>query len=544
MGLTMAWSDVMIDLVHTSIFQAAQRHPDAVALRYRHHSLHYADLAAQVQSTAAGLLACGIGAAERVAVYLDKRIETVLALFGAACAGASFVPVNPLLKPPQVAHILDDCHVRILVTSAERLSTLEQVLVHCTNLKSIIIVDAAPASLATLVAQSSWLQPYDLLSWDMLQQAATVMKPHRRIDSDMAAILYTSGSTGRPKGVVLSHRNMVAGAQSVVSYLNNEVNDRLLAVLPLSFDYGLSQLTTAFQSGASVVLMNYLFARDIVTTVVAEQITGLAAVPPLWQQLVQQKWPQDCSLRYVTNSGGAMPRPVLEQLRAALPTTQVYLMYGLTEAFRSTYLPPEQLDRRPESIGRAIPNAQVSVVHPDGTQCLPGEIGELVHRCALVAQGYWNDAEKTAERFKPAPGRDKHLMLPELAVWSGDMARIDDEGFIYFHGRKDDMIKVSGYRVSPHEIEEVVYATGLVQEAVAIGVPHPKTGQAIVLVVPESVNLIAQQLIRACQPHLPAYMMPAQVMQWEGDLPRTPNGKFDRKLLQQTLANTFLDSNP
>jgi len=526
----------MIDLIHESIFAMAQAQPEAVALRYRGSALDYATLATRVETTAAALLACGIDAGQRVAVYLEKRFETVQSLFGAAAAGAAFVPLNPLLKPAQVAHILKDCNVRILMTSADRLSTLEQVLLQCPDLHTVVVTDTLVPAAAALPTVAS---AYRVLSWELFLQMAAAGRWHRRIDNDMAAILYTSGSTGLPKGVVLSHRNLVAGAQSVTRYLHNGPADRLLAVLPLSFDYGLSQLTTAFLSGASVVLMNYLFARDIVTTVAAEHITALAAVPPLWRQLAQQQWPEHCSLRYLTNSGGAMPRPVLDQLRRVLPSAQVYLMYGLTEAFRSTYLPPAELDRRPDSIGIAIPNAEVMVVRPDGSLCAPGEVGELVHRGALVAQGYWNDPQKTAERFRPAPGRDPQLTVAEPAVWSGDAARVDEAGFIYFVGREDDMIKVSGYRVSPHEVEEVVYATGLVEEAVAIGVSHPQLDQAIVVVTPHTDGFSAQQLVRACQPHLPSYMLPAAVHQWDGNLPRTPNGKIDRKLLQQSLANFF-----
>jgi acyl-CoA ligase (AMP-forming) (exosortase A-associated) len=337
---------------------------------------------------------------------------------------------------------------------------------------------------------------------------------------------------------VLSHRNLVAGATSVVSYLHNSARDRILAALPLSFDYGLSQLTTAFLSGATAVLMNYLLPRDIIDLVGREHITGLAGVPPLWTQLAQQNWSDAHSLRYITNSGGALQRPTLDKMRGILPKTQIYLMYGLTEAFRSTFLPPSQLDKRPDSIGRAIPNAEVMVVRADGSLCEPNEPGELVHRGALVSLGYWNDPVKTAERFRPLPGYNQALPFPEIAVWSGDTVRADEEGFLYFLGRNDEQIKVSGYRVSPHEIEEVVYATGLVTEAVAIGVPHPQFGQAIIVVVPQGDGLSAQVLIKECQHQLPAYMVPAHIEICE-NLPRNANGKIDRKLLQQSLAAFF-----
>jgi acyl-CoA synthetase (AMP-forming)/AMP-acid ligase II len=325
----------------------------------------------------------------------------------------------------------------------------------------------------------------------------------------------------------------------VASYLELTPRDRVLSVLPLSFDYGLSQLTTAFLAGATAVLMNYLFPRDIVKAVQDERITGLAAVPPLWIQLAALPWPDDCPLRYLTNSGGAMPRATVDALRRVLPDAQLFLMYGLTEAFRSTYLPPSELARRPDSIGRAIPNAQVMVVRPDGTPCAPGEPGELVHRGALVSLGYWNDPAKTAERFRPAPGQDPALPLTEMAVWSGDTVRMDEEGYLYFIGRSDDMIKVSGYRVSPTEVEEAVHATGLALEAAAFGVPHPALGQAIVLLAVLRDGVTPADLLKECQRRLPAWMVPAHVAPHDGQFPRNPNGKIDRNLLRQSYSTMF-----
>jgi acyl-CoA ligase (AMP-forming) (exosortase A-associated) len=375
--------------------------------------------------------------------------------------------------------------------------------------------------------------------WDDLL-AAPPRGGHRVIDTDMAAILYTSGSTGRPKGVVLSHRNMVAGAKSVASYLGNGPHDTLLAALPLSFDAGFSQLTTAFYSGARVVLLNYLLPRDVLRAIERERVTGLTAVPPLYIQLAQLEWPAAIgdSLRYFANTGGRMPRETLEQLRRRVPKAQPFLMYGLTEAFRSTYLPPEEVDRRPDSIGKAIPNAEILVLREDGTECGPDEPGELVHRGALVGQGYWGDAEKTAERYRPLPpgvgGREAGLQLPEIAVFSGDTVRRDAEGFLYFVGRRDEMIKTSGYRVSPTEVEEVLYATQLVGECVAFGVDHPMLGQAIQVVAtaPDgSDGVDVDALLAACRQRMPVYMVPAGVQTLPGPLPRNPNGKIDRKLL-------------
>jgi len=524
----------MTDLLSQLPLKSASRDPSRIALRHKGTTTNYGRLATAIEQFADALMALGLARHDRVGIYLPKQEETVVAFFGAAAAGCVFVPINPALKPPQVAYILRDCNVRVLITSTERLKSLGDVLGECSDLVCVACVDPPPAPEAAAARPVHAF--HELLS------AAGKRSRHRVVDTDMAAIFYTSGSTGKPKGVVLSHRNMVTGAESVAEYLSNVADDRLMAVLPFSFDYGFSQLSTAFLVGASVILIDHLFARDVATIAAREQATGLAAVPPLWLQLAELKWPVEAqrSLRYFTNSGGAMPVATLKKLRAALPTTQPFLMYGLTEAFRSTYLPPSEVDRRPESMGKAIPNVEVLVVRPDGSACAPNEPGELVHRGSLVSLGYWNDPAKTAERFKPLPPRADGLVLQEIAVWSGDTVRQDEEGFLYFIGRRDEMIKTSGYRVSPTEIEEVVYATGLVRDAVALGVPHPRLGQAILLVAsPAQDAPDTAQLSRECQERLPTFMQPAHI-EWRSDLPRNPNGKFDRQQLAKEFAGLFL----
>jgi acyl-CoA ligase (AMP-forming) (exosortase A-associated) len=358
------------------------------------------------------------------------------------------------------------------------------------------------------------------------------------VDADLAAILYTSGSTGRPKGVVLSHRNLLVGAESVSSYLENDADDVILAALPLSFDAGLSQLTTAFAVGAHVVLVNYLLPGDVVRICARHGVTGLTCVPPLWLQLVNATWPDDARrLRYFANTGGRMPETTLRRLRDLFPDARPFLMYGLTEAFRSTYLDPDQVDRRPDSIGKAIPNAEILVVRPDGSLADPGEEGELVHRGPLVAQGYWNDPERTAQRFRPAPGPQPAWRPPDIAVWSGDNVVADAEGFLYFVGRSDDMIKTSGYRVSPTEIEEVAYGTGLVRDAVALGVEDDRLGQRVVLVV-SSATADPLDKARLCDElgrRLPRFMVPSEVRELD-ELPRSANGKFDRVLIRKEVS--------
>jgi acyl-CoA ligase (AMP-forming) (exosortase A-associated) len=517
--------------VHHLIEGGARSHPDSSALTFRQVTLSYEALWMQVRGVAAGLGELGVVREQRVAVFLDKRIETVAAIFGASAAGAAFVPVNPLLRPAQVGHILRDCDVRVLVTSPERLALLRDELLSCPTIEHVVLVGAR-------FQEADAPGHYRVHGWKRLCGSDHAAPKQNVIDLDMAAILYTSGSTGRPKGVVLSHRNLIAGADSVATYLGNTYDDVLLAALPLSFDAGFSQLTTAFAVGAHVILMNYLLPGDVPRLCAKHRVTGLTCVPPLWIQIVEQKWPENArnSLRYFANTGGRMPKPVLDRLREVFPSAKPFLMYGLTEAFRSTYLDPAEVDRRPDSIGKAIPGAEILVVRPDGSSCDPGEEGELVHRGPHVALGYWNDPVRSAERVRPAPGRDEPWRTPELAVWSGDTVVADAEGFLYFVGRTDDMIKTSGYRVSPTEIEEVAYATTQVRDAVALGVEDATLGQRVLLVVtPKSDDFAADALLEEMKSKLPLYMVPSSVVVRDA-IPRSPNGKFDRALLREALA--------
>jgi acyl-CoA ligase (AMP-forming) (exosortase A-associated) len=528
-------------LLQDLIAVSAHRAPDDAALTFGGQTLSYGELHDRQRRFASALQTMGLKRGERVAIWLDKRAETVVASFAVPAAGGVFVPLNPVLKPEQVGYVLQDCDARVLVTSPERLVQLEPVLQACPGVRAVVVTEGS-LPVADEVAGRRCQR------WSACLEAA-VTREVRLIDTDLCAILYTSGSTGRPKGVMLSHRNMVAGAKSVASYLENRRSDTLLAALPLSFDAGFSQLTTAFHSGARVVLLNYLLPRDVLKAMEREKVTGLTAVPPLYIQLTQLEWPSAINehLRYFANTGGRMPRTTLDALRARVPSAKPFLMYGLTEAFRSTFLPPEEVDRRPDSIGKAIPNAEILVLREDGSECAADEPGELVHRGALVGLGYWNDPEKTAERYKPLPlgvgGREAGMQLPEFAVFSGDNVRRDAEGFLYFVGRRDEMMKTSGYRVSPTEVEEVLYATGLVGECVAFGVPNDMLGQSIQVIAtpPEgAAEVDVPALTAACKARMPAYMVPHGINVRPGPLPRNPNGKIDRK----TLSTEWLERHP
>jgi acyl-CoA ligase (AMP-forming) (exosortase A-associated) len=536
-------ADVLMDvfpvLLHDLPLRAAALWPDAVALTLGDRGLTYRDLQAQVVAVAVQLRRHGLGRGARVAVYLGKRFEAVVASFAAAAAGGVLVPVNPLLKPGQVGHILQDAGAQVLVTSAARLPALRDELAQCPDLRLVVVCEDAASGDAPV----NWPDALQRLTWAQMLESGDqtwLQAGETGCENDVAAIFYTSGSTGLPKGVVLSHRNLLAGAGSVVSYLDNRADDVLLAVLPLSFDAGFSQLTTGFLAGARVVLLNHLFAQDVLKAMARDGVTGITAVPPLYMQLAALDWPTGAidRLRYFACTGGRMPLDALQRLRERAPNALPFLMYGLTEAFRSTYLPPAEVDLRPDSMGRAIPNVEILVLREDGSECAVDEPGELVHRGPLVAQGYWRRPAETAARFRPlpialSPGREG-LAQPELAVFSGDTVRRDTEGFLYFVGRRDEMIKTSGYRVSPTEVEACVAGSGLVQEVLAVGRAHEALGQAIVVAALPSasasgdVAIDTAALLAHCRAELPAYMVPSQVIWVQEPFPRNPNGKLDR----------------
>lgn len=489
----------------------AQGDAASVALVQGGRSVTYGELDTLVSRVAGGLAAAGVQAGDRVAVWSGKSIEAVAAMFAVTRAGAVLVPVNPVLRAPQVAHILGDSGARLLLTNAGRAETLK--------------ADGGAGEAAVLSFEADW-------------ERLAGAEPLTRLAAELAAILYTSGSTGRPKGVMLSHANMVIGAESVAGYLGLTRDDRVLAVLPLSFDAGFSQLTTAFRAGARAVLLDYLTPRDVARAVAKHGVTVVTAVPPLWLQVIDAEWPEEAraSVRLLANTGGRMPLHVTRRLRTLFPEARLFLMYGLTEAFRSTYLDPSLIDARPESIGRAIPNAEILVVRADGSVTEDGEPGELVHVGPLVAQGYWQDAARTAERFRPAP---EAATTGKVGVWSGDTVVRGADGLLTFVGRSDEMIKTSGNRLSPNEIEEAAYATGAVIEAAAFGIDDARLGQAILLVAAPAAGMSADEaeasLRGALAATVPAYMLPARIV-WLASLDRSPNGKIDRAALKSAHA--------
>lgn len=455
--------------------------------------LTYADLERLTGQTAAALLAAGLRSGDRVATWMNKTVTACVMPLATARAGLIHVPINPVLKRAQAAHILADSGARLLIANAARLESLE-------------VDDAA---VATRFALEDW------------EPSGDALPPSRHDPEGLAALLYTSGSTGQPKGVMLTHANLWLGAISVAHYLRLGPNDVTLCVLPLAFDYGQNQLLSAWAAGGQAIGFDYLLPGDVRKAVRRHGVTVLAGVPPLWNQLAALDWPDNSgdSLRILTNSGGHLPEPVVRRLRSLFPKARLHLMYGLTEAFRSSSLDPELVDKHPDSVGMAVPFAEIRILRVDGSEADPGEEGELVHAGPLVAKGYWNDIERTAKRFRNGE------------VWSGDRFVRGADGLLRFRGRDDAMIKVSGNRLSPNEVEELALSSGAVRDAAAFGIADEALGQAVALAaVPKGVDAEGR-LRRWFVSEAPAYMMPKRIL-WLDHLPTGATGKVDRTALK------------
>nr|WP_133036128.1 AMP-binding protein [Shinella granuli] len=485
------------------------------ALVHGERTLDYRGFNIAVDRFASALLAAGLERGDRAAIFLPRGMEECIAIFAVSRAKGVFVPVNPLLRGRQISHIVADCAARLVITSRALAPMVAECLEEASGARILLVEEMA--------------------------EAETVPLKDGNIGEDLAAILYTSGSTGRPKGVMVSHRNLLAGARIVRTYLAITPEERILSLLPFSFDYGLNQLLTAVEQGAVTVILTFRFGDEIVRALRDHEITALAGVPTIWAILTKAApllhrtaLPH---LRYITNSGGAVPSQTVADLRRMLPQTNVVLMYGLTEAFRSTYLPPEELDRRPTSIGKAIPECEIFIVTEDGRRAKPGEPGILVHRGPTVSLGYWNRPEETARVLRQNPFRPRDEG-GDIVCYSGDLAVEDEDGFFSFIGRNDAMIKSSGYRISPSEVEEAIMSTGRFRQVAVIGLPDDFAGQklhAVAVALEPDVDVAA--VLQAVAGMLAAYMVPRDLELVEA-LPVTPNGKVDyRNLVRERTEN-------
>ena len=502
--------------------------PDKVALICGNERLTYSEINQRADRLAAALIDMGIKRQDRVVIFLDNSAESVISVFGILKAGAVFAMVSAGMKAKKLNYILKDCGACILITQSTKSRVVAEAATDAPGLLHMIWTGALPQLPTTggsVISAHLW---DDLFSSPGALPSG--LRP-RCIDIDLACIIYTSGSTGEPKGVMSAHCNMAAAAESIVEYIGNVEDDTILNVLPLSFDYGLYQVLMAFLFGGAVVLeKSFLYPYKILEKAVEEKATGFPLVPTMAALLLQM---EDLSkfdfsrLRYITNTAAALPAAYIRKLQALFPHVKIFSMYGLTECKRVSYLPPDQLDKRPESVGIPIPNEEVFVLDDNGNEVPPGVVGELVVRGSNVMQGYWNAPEETEKRYRPGRYRGETLL------YSGDLFKRDEEGYLYFVGRRDDMIKTKGERVSPKEIEIALCEMDGVTEAAVIGVSDEIFGQTIkaFVVVKRGVNITEKEVIGYCVKNLEPFMAPKHVEFLES-FPKSPSGKIDKKQLK------------
>ena len=518
------------DLLHNSV----ARDPGKTAVVDGDAHYTYEDLGRESSALGAALVDSGVRRGDRVGVLVEKSWEAVVAMLAASRIGAAYVNVNPLFKAPQVEYLAQDCDIRVMIGDSQKLEELGP-----KTLQTAFHRGTKPEGRAA----SSYVDLTEAMNGDPLTQDSKVS------ESDLGTILYTSGSTGMPKGVATSQRNLVVGAQIVSTYLENTAGDRILSALPLNFDAGMSQFTTSLRAGATLYLLRSRLPGDLLKALRRHEITGVTGVPPLWALLIRgSKSLRESTLthlRYLANTGGRIPQANLDELRNLLEPsgTKIFLMYGLTEAFRSTYLAPEEIWRSsPEQgncIGKAIPNTDIMVITREGKEAAPGEPGELVHRGPTVAMGYWGNEEATQRAYRPNPLAPPELLDVERVVYSGDTVQRDEEGYLYFLGREDAMIKNQGYRLSPEEVENLLLGSGLVHEACAFGVENPAVGQDVIAVISLR-NGAEEGALDRIRGHViengPPYMVPKEIL-IRDELPKTGSGKIDRKGISSAYSN-------
>jgi amino acid adenylation domain-containing protein len=505
-------------LVQDFLQGSAKRMPDKTALICDGRRLTYAQIDARANQLAHALIAHGVARGDRVAIFLPNAVETVIAIFGVLKAAGTFVVVNHTTKQDKLAYILNNCRATALFAADRSARLVSQMHAAVPSLKFTALSGKRAAAAA---AENDALHAFD----ELLAPYPESRPPCPTIDQDIACLIYTSGSTGDPKGVVEGHNNVVFATGSIIQYLENSADDIVINVLPLSFDYGLYQLLMVFRFGGTLVLeRSFAYPAAILKKMAAERVTGFPGVPTLFAILLQMDLsPYDLShLRYITNTAAALPPSHIVALRKKFPWAILYSMYGLTECKRTLYLPPDQLDARPGSVGIAIPGTEVWIEDEEGRRAGPGQVGELVIRGSHVMRGYWENPSATAARYRPGPTPG------ERVLYSGDLFRADEEGYLYFVSRKDDIIKSRGEKVSPKEVENVLYGIEGVTEAAVVGVPDPILGQAIkAFVVLEGVELTDREILRHCRAHLEDFMVPQQV-EIRDSLPKTSSGKIKK----------------
>ena len=512
-------------LVHQFLENSAKRYPDKTCLVFQDQRLTYSEVEAQANALSRGLVQKGVRRGDRVILWHDNSVEVCVALFAVLKAGAAFVVLNPTLKRDKFLFVAQNCRPSLILTSDRHLSQVQELL-----------WDVCPEAQVVTVGAVSPPSPR-VSSYDEIVSCHPASPPDVRcIDRDLAALIYTSGSTGAPKGVMCAHHNIVAAATSITRYLGNTPEGVIMSALPLAFVYGLYQLLMTFLVGGTLVLeRSFAFPLKVVEAMRRERVTGFPGVPSMFSMLLglsPHLLPLP-DLRMITSAGAALSAPHIARLRGLFPHVRIYSMYGQTECTRTLYLPPEELDRRPDSVGIPIPNEEVFVVDEQGNEVPPGEVGELVVRGANVSLGYWENPEETARTF--VPGR-----LPgERMLRSGDLFRRDEEGFLYFVARKDNLIKSRGQKVSPREVEAALHQIAGILEAVVIGVEHPLWGEAVQahVAIDRGAHLDEKSIIGRCRASLEDFMTPQSVVFHE-ELPKTASGKVDYVALREAHQTT------
>lgn len=507
-------------LVHQLLENSARVFPAKTALTVEGRGYAYGELNGLADRCVHALLKNGLSKGDRVVIWLENSLEAVVGIFGALKAGCVFVMVSPIMKPEKLSYILNDCSARALICNSRRLDVIDPM--------------QAPALTARIVTGERNGRTADCVFMDeVLKEPLRESAPAPVIDADLAAIIYTSGSTGNPKGVTMNHHNMISAANSITEYLGNTPDDVILNTLPMSFDYGLYQVITAFKAGASVILeKGFTYPYKVIRIMKEQGVTGFPIVPTISAILTQMdelKNEDFPALRYITNTAAALPVPHIKKLSAMFPKARLFSMYGLTECKRVSYLDPAELGRRPDSVGKAMPNTEVFIVDENGERVGPGIIGELVVRGSSLMQCYWGDPEETAKKIRPGsfPG--------DRLLFTGDLFRTDDEGFLYFIGRKDDIIKCRGEKISPKEIENTIYALDGVVEAAVVGVPDPVLGQSIKAFIVKKNGITENDVLKFCSERLDATRAAMQVV-FVAELPKTSTGKIKKDILAGTAV--------
>jgi long-chain acyl-CoA synthetase len=512
-------------LLNEFLEKSAIAYPEKVALVCGDKRLTYREIDSAANSLGRGLIDAGFQRQDRAVIYLDNSVESVISLFGILKAGGIFVIIDPQVKARKLKYIMADCEARVLITDARHLDDISEVVYDLPDLKRIIITDYEQAS---TVAKSP-SGPESLSYRAILETCSPARMVPSCIDIDLASLVYTSGSSGNPKGVMLTHLNMVSAATSITQYLENTSDDIIIDTLPLAFDYGLYQVLMAFKFGGTVILEKaFVFPQQVINLVVKEKVTGWPVVPTIPAILVKLKNLDKhdfSSLRYISSTGQVLPPKHIAILKEALPKVRIYSMYGLTECKRVAYLPPEELDRRPGSVGKAMPNTEVWIVDEEGREITEAwKPGEMVIRGANVMKGYWNLPEETARALRPGP------YPGERVLYSGDLFQKDEEGFLYFLGRKDDIIKTAGHMVSPKEVENVICEKEDVIEAAVIGVEDEILGKVVKAFVhlTDTSESTTEDIINFCAQRLEDFAVPKTVVLC-GTLPRTTTGKIQKR---------------